>query len=287
MARKLNAKQHDLGGLTVKRILPNPECKMVGPFIFFDHIGPAQFAAGEGINVRPHPHIGLSTLTYLFDGHILHRDSLGNHIEIAPGDVNWMTAGKGIVHSERETLETRASQHTIHGLQCWIALPKNFAEIEPEFIHVKKEQLPVYMFDNVMKRLIVGDAYGMSSPVKSHSPIFYLDVVAQLGSQVFRPNLDHLAEQETAMYVIDGEVCIGDVSYKAGDFVLFESADHAIDCVTHARFILLGGDKFTQVPYIDWNFVSFDKARIEQARDDWKNGRFPTIAGDDKEFIPL
>ena len=159
MAKVLKAIEHDLGGLQVKRILPHQEKRMLGPFIFFDQMGPNDFPAGKGINVRPHPHIGLSTLTYLFEGSILHRDSLGNNLEITPGDVNWMTSGKGIVHSEREPFEVRANPHAISGLQCWVALPEHMTELEPAFVQVKKQDLPHYTHEGVMMRLIVGEAY--------------------------------------------------------------------------------------------------------------------------------
>ena len=283
MAKLLEAIKHDLGGLHVQRVLPNKKKRMVGPFIFFDQMGPSDFPAGRGINVWPHPHIGLCTLTYLFEGSILHRDSLGNDLEIHPGDVNWMTAGKGIVHSERETLEVRANPHSISGLQCWIALPEHMAELEPAFAHVKKHDLPHHIFEGVMMRLIVGEAYGMSSPVKSYSPMFYIDVVANAGSTISKPH----ATQETAIFPISGTVEVAGIQYGAGEFVLLDDTDQELLMIESGRFIMLGGEAFEQVPHLEWNFVSFSKARIEQARDDWKNGRFPTVPGDDKEFIPL
>lgn len=266
-----------------KRVLPHQEKRMVGPFIFFDQMGPSDFPAGRGINVRPHPHIGLSTLTYLFDGSILHRDSLGNHIEISPGDVNWMTAGRGIVHSERESFEVRANKHSISGLQCWIALPEHMAELAPSFAHVKKQDLPHFIHEGVMMRLVVGEAYGMSSPVKSYSPMFYVDVVASEGSVLDKPD----PKQESAVFVVSGKLTIGGISYTQGDFVLLDEDDKQIHVEECGRFVMLGGDKFETVPYMHWNFVSFSKSRIEQAKEDWKNGKFPKIPGDDKEFIPL
>ena len=283
MAKVLKAVQHDLGGLHVKRVLPHQEKRMVGPFIFFDQMGPNEFLAGQGINVRPHPHIGLSTLTYLFEGSILHRDSLGNNLEIHPGDVNWMTAGKGIVHSERETFEVRANPHVISGLQCWIVLPENMAELEPSFTHIKKHELPHSIYEGVMMRLIVGEAYGLSSPVKSYSPLFYIDVAASKGSKITKPH----STQETAIFPISGKVEVNGITYSAGEFILLDEADSEVTMIECGRFIMLGGEKFEQVPHVHWNFVSFNKQRIEQAKDDWKNGRFPSIPGDDKEFIPL
>ena len=283
MGKVLKAIEHDLGGLNVKRVLPNQEKRMVGPFIFFDQMGPNKFPAGQGINVRPHPHIGLSTLTYLFEGSILHRDSLGNNLEINPGDVNWMTAGKGITHSERETFEVRANPHSISGLQCWIVLPEPMAELEPSFTHVKKHELPHSIYEGVMMRLIIGEAYGLSSPVKTYSPLFYIDVAASKGSKIKKPH----PTQETAIFPISGKVEVNGMTYSAGEFVLLDQADSEITMIECGRFIILGGEKFEQIPHVHWNFVSFSKQRIEQAKDDWKNGRFPIIPGDDKEFIPL
>ncbi|MFT6247623.1 MAG: redox-sensitive bicupin YhaK (pirin superfamily) [Cognaticolwellia sp.] len=283
MAKVLTAIEHDLGGLQVKRVLPHQEKRMVGPFIFFDQMGPNDFPAGKGINVRPHPHIGLSTLTYLFAGNILHRDSLGNNLEISPGDVNWMTAGKGITHSERESFEVRANPHVISGLQCWIALPEDKVEIEPAFIHVKKQDLPHSTYKDVMMRLIVGDAYGLSSPVKCYSPMFYIDIVAGEESTITKPHPTH----ETAIFVISGKIEINGQAYGASEFILLGENEHDITMVEGGRFIMLGGEKFQKVPYLHWNFVAYTKERMEQAKDDWKNGKFPTIPGDDKEFIPL
>ena len=283
MAKLLKATEHDIGGLSVKRLLPNHEKCMVGPFIFFDQMGPNDFPPGQGINVRPHPHIGLSTLTYLFSGSILHRDSLGNNLEIHPGDVNWMTSGKGIVHSERESFEVRANPHSISGLQCWVALPEHMAELEPAFSHTKKNDLPHITHEGVMMRLVVGEAYGLSSPVKTYSPMFYIDVVASKGSLIGRPN----PGQEAAIFTVCGEVSINGETYGENEFILLEDSDEAISLAADGRFIMLGGEPFKKVPYIHWNFVAYTKERMEQAKDDWKSGRFPTIPGDDKEFIPL
>jgi redox-sensitive bicupin YhaK (pirin superfamily) len=219
----------------------------------------------------------------LFSGSILHRDSLGNNIEIHPGDVNWMTAGKGIVHSERESLEVRANPHSISGIQCWIALPKHMTEIEPAFTQVKKHDLPHHLYEGVMMRLIVGDAYGLSSPVKSYSPMFYLDVVASAESEISKPHPTH----ETAIVPISGKVEINGNSYGPGEFVLLDKSDNKITMLEDGRFIMLGGEKFEQIPYLHWNFVAYSKERMEQAKQDWKNAKFPTIPGDDREFIPL
>ena len=283
MAKILEATQHNIGGLTVKRILPHLEKKMVGPFIFFDHMGPTTFAPGQGVNVRPHPHIGLSTLTYLFTGSLLHRDSLGNHVEISPGDVNWMTAGRGIVHSERESIEVRASHHDINGLQCWVALPPTLCEIAPSFTHINKAALPQRIVDGVTMRLIAGDAFAMSSPVKTYSPLFYLDIIATAHSRIAHPN----PLQEAAIYVIFGVVEVGEITAAAHQFVLLQEGDTELICQSDCRFILLGGNAFNKTPYLHWNFVAYSRERIEQAKSDWQQRLFADIPGDDNEFMPL
>ncbi|WP_163934690.1 pirin family protein [Paraferrimonas sp. SM1919] len=282
MAVLLKGSVKDLDGFSVTRLLPHMKKRMVGPFIFFDHMGPADFLPGEGIDVRPHPHIGLSTITYMLDGSLLHRDSLGNNLEILPGDVNWMTAGKGIVHSERETLEVQTHRHTLNGIQCWLALPKAMAEIEPSFHHIKRAQLPHFIKEGITKRLIAGEAYGMTSPLKTYSPMFYLDVVAKANKTITRPT----PEQECMIYIIDGKLTIGDNQYQTGDAVLLEHEQHMVTD-RYSRFLLLGGENWPEVPRMYWNFVSFDMARIEQAKQDWIQGKFPTIPGDNQEFTPL
>lgn len=256
---------------------------MVGPFVFFDHVGPADLGPGEGIDVRPHPHIGLSTVTYMFEGGLLHRDSLGNTIEIVPGDVNWMTAGKGIVHSERQSIEAKAGQHRLDGIQAWLALPEDKAEIEPSFSHIKKGALPHFMKEGVMQRLIAGEAFGMVSPIKTYSPMFYLDVLAKAGSLLERPN----PTQECMVYVITGEVRISGETFVAGDSVILEAHELCIECLEYTRALLLGGEAFERAPYVFWNFVSFSKERLEKAKNDWREGRFPEIPGDNREFTPL
>lgn len=282
MAITLRGHMKDLDGFSVNRILPHAEKRMVGPFIFLDHMGPAEFEAGEGIDVRPHPHIGLSTITYMMEGSLLHRDSLGNHLEILPGDVNWMTAGRGIVHSERETIEVKARAHRLNGMQAWLALPRHMAEIEPSFTHISRAELPHYMYDGVLMRLIAGEAYGMTSPLKTYAPMFYLDVLAKAGRRFQRPNPD----QECMAYVLQGEVLIGDQRFRSGEIVLLES-ETDFEAAENSRILLLGGEPWDEVPHLFWNFVSFSKDRIEQAKQDWREGRFPTVPGDSEEFTPV
>ena len=282
MAILLKTRQKDLDGFFVRRILPNAAKRMVGPFIFVDHMGPADFGAGNGIDVRPHPHIGLATITYMMEGSLLHRDSLGNNLEILPGDVNWMTAGKGIVHSERETIEVKSKPHRLNGMQCWMALPKASAEVAPSFNHIKRAQLPHYMHDGVLKRLIAGEAHGLTSPIKTYSPMFYLDVLAKADRTIARPN----TEQECMVYVLDGQVEIDNQDYEAGDVVLLEE-ETCLRANDNCRLLMLGGESWPEIPYIEWNFVSFDRERIEKAKQDWREQRFPSIPGDDNEYTPL
>lgn len=282
MATLIQGEMRDLGGFEVKRILPNRVKKMVGPFVFLDHMGPAHFPAGEGANVRPHPHIGLATLSYLYSGSILHRDSLGNVQEIHPGEVNLMTAGRGIVHSERETFETRAQNHELNGLQFWLALPPEKAEIDPSFQHIKREQLPHRYQGSLFMRLIAGEAYGMTSPARTHSPMFFLDVIAQENDRIELPHPTH----ETAIYLQTGELSVDGQTFCAGDFILLEPHE-TVTAKSYCRFALLGGEKFEQVPFLRWNFVAYSRERLKQAEEDWQAGRFPVVPGDDSEFIPL
>ncbi|WP_430460583.1 pirin family protein [Thalassolituus sp. LLYu03] len=282
MATLLNGEVKDLDGFSVTRILPHKAKKMVGPFIFLDHMGPALFKPGEGVNVRPHPHIGLSTLTYLFSGSMLHRDSLGNVQEIHPGDVNWMTAGRGIVHSERETLEVRSREHELNGLQFWLALPPHKAEIAPSFQHIKREDLPHRYAGKTVLRLVAGEAFGMTSPVRTHSPMFFADVVAHAGDRVSVPE----QAGECAVYIQSGELNIDGQLFCAGDFVLLDTPDD-IQIQSSGRFVILGGEPFAETPYIRWNFVAYSRERIKQAEEDWKAQRFAVVPGDDEEFTPL
>ncbi|RBP51401.1 pirin family protein [Arenicella xantha] len=282
MVKHLEPVVTDLGEFSVARILPNSEKRMVGPFVFLDHMGPAEFAPGQGVNVRPHPHIGLATLTYLITGSILHRDSLGNCLEIHPGDVNWMVAGKGITHSERETLETLASQHSLNGLQCWVALPKEYAEIDPSFEHVSRFDLPHYLFEGVSARLVIGEAYGLESRLKTFSPMFLLDVTANQGVKLARPNPD----QECLIYLEEGGLRVDGLVIQAGASVLVEP-DANIEVLRFSRMILLGGKQWESKPHLEWNFVSFDRNRIAAAAAQWERGEFPPVIGDDDERIPF
>lgn len=282
MAEIIKSHRKDLGGFSVSRIIPNVNQRSVGPFVFVDHMGPAEFPAGKGINVRPHPHIGLATISYLLEGSMLHRDSLGSIQEIFPGDVNWMTAGKGIVHSERETIETRGKDHVLNGLQCWVALPENKTEMEPSFSHINRSQLPYIHLEKVLMRLIAGEAYNYTSPVKTYSPMFYLDAITEVGALVERP----CGMAQTACYIMTGKLKIGESIFDAGDFVMLEN-ETSLETIENSRYFLLGGEKLEKQPILRWNFLAYSEEKIQEAEERWQNGLFPAIPGDDNEFIPL
>ncbi|HLH95597.1 MAG TPA: pirin family protein [Xanthobacteraceae bacterium] len=274
----------DLGGFAVRRALPHVQRRMVGPFIFFDHFGPVEFRTGQGIDVRPHPHIGLSTVTFLFDGEIVHRDSLGSNAAIHPGDVNLMTAGRGIVHSERTAPDHRTEGERLHGLQLWLAMPAGDEEIDPSFAHHDQAQLPVIAGDGKVVRLVIGDAYGKSSPVPTLSDTILADAMLTPGATL---PIDPETE-ERALYVVSGEIDIAADRFAAGRLLVLRPGDRiTLTAASEARVILLGGAPMDGPRHIWWNFVSSRKDRIAQAKADWKDGRFDTVPGDAKEFIPL
>lgn len=276
---------HDIGGFEVRRALPAKERQMVGPFIFFDQIGPGEFLAGRGLDVRPHPHIGLSTVTYLFDGSIQHRDSLGSRQAIMPGDVNWMTAGSGIAHSERTDRTLRAHSNRLFGIQSWVALPKGAEESRPDFAHHPAASLPVIEDAGVRLRLVAGSGWGMTAPVAVSSPLFYADAALSPGAALPLPD-EH---EERAAYVLDGEVEVAGDRFEPGRMLVFRARDRLALRAgpLGARVLLLGGAAMDGPRYLFWNFVSSSRERIEQAKADWKAGRFGTVPGDETEFIPL
>lgn len=274
----------DLGdGFAVRRALPHGKRQMVGPFIFFDHFGPMQFLAGKGMDVRPHPHIGLATVTYLFDGSIMHRDSEGNIQEIEPGAMNLMTAGRGIAHSERTPDMQRASGQNMLGLQSWIALPAAREEITPSFQHYGAASLPIVQDKGFKARIIAGSSFGASAPVDMASDWFYVEVNLEAGmSAPLDP--DH---EERAIYVVDGEIEVAGERFEGPRLLIFRPGDRiTVKAVRAARMMFLGGTALEGPRYIWWNFVSSSKDRIEQAKQDWKAGRFAHVP-DETEFIPL
>ncbi len=274
----------DIGHFAVRRALPHVHRRMVGPFIFFDHFGPAEFHTGQGIDVRPHPHIGLATVTFLFDGEIMHRDSLGTAAAIRPGEVNWMTAGRGIVHSERTPPDHRRDGEPIHGLQCWVALPAAEEESAPGFSHQHADVLPLVRDDGKTVRVVVGSAYGERSPVPTLHDTLFADVT--LAASAMLP-ID-AATEERAVYLVSGEVDIAGDRFSAGRLLVLRPGDPiTVTAASDARLMLLGGAAMDGPRHIWWNFVSSRKERIEQAKADWKSARFDSVPGDDQEFIPL
>ncbi len=281
----IDSRRKDLGGFEVGRVLPYAPHRRVGPFVFFDHMGPVTFPAGipRNVDVRPHPHIGLSTVTYLFEGEMTHRDSVGSEIAVRPGEVNWMTAGRGITHSERfETI--RKTGGPMHGIQAWVGLPTELEEIEPAFAHHGPEDLPTYESpDGLWARLIAGEAFGAKAAVKTHSPMFYVHwrlkagARAQLGAEY----------PERAAFVASGSVEVDNHTYTAGQMLVFAPGQPVLfTAIADAGIMLLGGEPIGE-RFLDWNFVSSSKERIEQAKADWRAGRMKLPDLDHGEFIPL
>jgi redox-sensitive bicupin YhaK (pirin superfamily) len=279
----IGSRPKDLGGFSVRRVLPSAERRRVGPFVFFDHMGPATFPPGQGISVRPHPHIGLATVTFLFEGEIRHRDSLGSDQAITPGAVNWMTAGRGIVHSERTPEDLRASGSKAHGLQIWLALPKDSEGMEPSFVHHPASTLPRVTFPGVDLTLIAGAAYGKTSPVKAESETLFLAGELERGAVLHVPS----GIDELAVYLLEGGVTVGGKEISPGEMaVLCSGASPEVVANRASLVAVVGGARLEGERHLWWNFVSSSKERLEQAKSDWKEGRFPKVPGD-SEFIPL
>jgi redox-sensitive bicupin YhaK (pirin superfamily) len=280
----IDSRQRDLGGFVVRRVLPAGSRQMVGPFIFFDHMGPTRFAPGYGIDVRPHPHIALATVTYLFSGSLEHRDSLGTVQEIRPGDVNWMSAGRGIAHSERTPQAVRAlGDHDVHGIQSWVALPDGQEDGEPTFVHYSASTLPTRAGDGIDLTIIAGEAFGLRSPVVTLWPTLY--VHAQIAP---RATLEVPADHgERAVYVVQGELAIGEITLTEGQLAVLEPGTNvALRALTPVRAMLLGGEQFPTPRFIWWNFVASSQERIERAKERWERRQFPEVPGE-TEFIPL
>ncbi|NUP11484.1 MAG: pirin family protein [Polyangiaceae bacterium] len=279
----IDARARAIDGFTVGRVLPSMKNRAVGPFVFFDHMGPADLPAGHGIDVRPHPHIHLATVTYLFEGEIVHRDSLGSEQTIRPGAINWMSAGRGIVHSERTPPPLRESGSRLHGIQLWVALPKAAEESDPTFRHHEADTLPSTIVGDVELRVLAGSAYGVTSPVETLGSLFYVEATMPEGSRLDLPD-----EEERAVYVVDGTIACGAEHASAGRMFVFEKGTAPVlRAESRAHVLLIGGPTLDGPRHIWWNFVSSSKERIERAKEDWRAGRFPTIPGDDEERIPL
>ncbi|MCW5835051.1 MAG: pirin family protein [Labilithrix sp.] len=284
----IRARPRDVGGFAVRRVLPSMRRRLVGPFVFFDHMGPVDLPAGAGMDVPPHPHIGLATVTYLLEGVVFHRDSLGTAMAIHPGDVNWMIAGRGIVHSERTPPEARATGHRSHGLQAWVALREEEEELEPRFVHHPASSLPRIARQGVDVRLVSGRAYGAAAPTPTLTPTIYADAKISAGASLDVPG----GYEQRAVYVVSGAVECGETAGGAradegAMLVLRPGADVRVRATTDARVMILGGAPIDGERFIWWNFVSSSKERIERAKQGWEEGRFPKVPGDEAERVPL
>ncbi|MCM8557852.1 pirin family protein [Sphingomicrobium sediminis] len=281
VVREIEPTVHDLGSFKVRRVLPSRPRTMVGPFIFVDEFGPAQMETGQGMDVRPHPHINLATVTYLFEGAIHHRDSIGSSKVIRPGAVNLMTAGKGIVHSERSPQEERDAGPRLYGMQTWLALPDGKEEIDPAFDHVPESELPLIEDGNASARVLMGTLWGETAGTPQHSPTIYADIMLAGGAMPIDAEAD-----ERAILVTEGEMALdGDALTPFTLYVL--APGHAATLTGHGRAMLLGGEAFSTKRHVWWNFVSSDRERINQAKEDWSAGKFPKVPGDEKEWIPI
>ena len=279
----ITPRERDLGGFSVRRVLPSPGMPVVGPWIFFDHMGPVEFPPGQGVDVRPHPHINLATVTYLFEGEILHRDSLGNEVVINPGAINLMVAGKGIVHSERQRPEVKARNNRLHGLQLWLGLPEADEEIEPEFHHYDAAAIPQVTVGSVPVRVMIGSAYGVTSPVKTYATTLYVEASLQPGQRLRLPDI----VPERAVYVTAGKLRAGETVIDACTMaVIARGADISLQAESETRLAIVGGEPLGK-RHVWWNFASSRAERIEQAKADWRARRFPIVPGDEQEFIPL
>lgn len=275
----------DIGGFSVRRALPTRDRRLVGPFIFFDRMGPAILKAGEALDVKPHPHIGLSTVTYLFDGEIKHRDSLGTEVVVRPGDINLMTAGRGIVHSERTPENLRGHPLSMSGLQTWLALPDDKEEIAPDFSHTEREAMPLIDIAGATGRVVIGDFAGLRSPVKTFTDTLYADLSLTPGAKFPFP-ADH---EERAIYILSGSLEVAGDVFAADQLLAFRAGDDITlkGGVDGCHVMLFGGAALNSRRYIWWNFVSSSKERIEQAKEELRTGRFDIVPGDEEEFVPL
>lgn len=277
----LTPREKDIGEFAVRRALPFIQQRSIGPWVFFDHFGPVTFKPGEGMNVRPHPHINLATVTYLFEGEIFHRDSLGNALAIHPGAINLMVAGKGITHSERTRDELRAKGYSLHGLQLWMALPQEHEETDPDFIHIPAGEIPEVQMDGAVLRVMMGSAFGVTSPVKTFSPTLYFEATMKDGASFEVPKAE-----EIGIYVVKGEARVDGETAPINSMAVLNPSAKTVTAKGDTRLAVIGGAHLGR-RYLDWNFVSSRKDRIEQAKADWQAGRFDKVLGDSEEFIPL
>jgi redox-sensitive bicupin YhaK (pirin superfamily) len=273
-----------VGNFMVGRLLPFREKRMVGPFIFIDHMGPVKLTERQSFDVLPHPHIGLSTLTFLFEGHIMHRDTLGNVVEIKPGAVNWMTAGKGIVHSERMPEYLRHGDQTMHGLQIWVALPKELEQMEPEFFHIDAAQLPTWTDGDLQFKLVAGEAFGHKSAVPVYSKLFMIEIKSKTRQTV---NIGHELYGEAGLYILEGNIeSEGNIYHPKQLLVAKENSLCEFTIAADSTIYLFGGEPFAEERFIDWNFVATDKELINAAKQKWIEQTFDKITGDETEFVP-
>ncbi|MBO9585209.1 MAG: pirin family protein [Flavobacterium sp.] len=274
----------NIGNFMVGRLLPFREKRAVGPFVFIDHMGPAHLSDHENMDVPPHPHIGLSTLTFLFEGSIMHRDSLGTELQIKPGAVNWMTSGKGIVHSERTPEYLRHSDKMLHGLQIWVALPKELEQMEPNFTHVEADDIPAWEEDGVSYKLIAGEAFGKKSPVPVYSPLYFIEIKSKEATKI---NIGQHLFGESGLYILEGSIKNGEYTYDPRQILITtESSLCEFEIAENSTVYIFGGEPFPEEHFIFWNFVSSDKNLIEKAKIDWTNQTFPKVPGE-TEFVPL
>lgn len=274
----------DIGNFMVGRLLPFKQKRTVGPFAFIDHMGPAQLKDYQNLDVAPHPHIGLSTLTYLFEGSIMHRDSVGSEVEIQPGAVNWMTAGKGVVHSERTPEYLRTSEKSLHGLQIWVALPKDLEEVEPSFTHIEADAIPHWEQDGVEIKLIAGKAFGHTSPVRVYSPLYFIEIKSKEAAKL---SIGNDLFGESALYILEGSIKSEGNTYEPKHILIAKNAKLCeFEMAENTTVYIFGGEAFPEERFIYWNFVSSERERIEQAKQDWLDQKFPKVPGE-TDFVPL
>lgn len=273
----------DIGNFMVGRLLPFRQKRSVGPFVFIDHMGPAQMQGHENLDIAPHPHIGLSTLTYLFEGAIMHKDSIGHEMEIEPGAVNWMTAGKGVVHSERTPAHLRGKAKVLHGLQIWVALPKELEEVEPSFTHISAEEIPHWEQQGVHIKLIAGEAFGKKSPVPVHSPLYFIELKSQLEQTI---NIGDQLFGESALYILKGSISSEGNTYGPNQLLIAKDSKLCqFEIGEESTIYIFGGEPFPEERYINWNFVSHSRERLLQAKEEWINQQFPKVPGE-TDFVP-